>query len=61
MNDNSDTNIGVDGCCDGCSCNNDTIVNYSVNGKAFETFTLDDEIIITVKIGVEKKKENKED
>jgi hypothetical protein len=60
-NDNNDRHIDMDGANNGSFSDSTNLFSYYINGKSFESITTDDEIIITVNIGVEEKKENKKD
>ena len=61
MNDNSDSDTRGSGCCIGKSRNFGNVYYYTIDGKAFEAISADEEVTIAITIGIENKKEDKED
>ena len=61
MNDNTDTDTRSSGNIDSRTRNIGDVYYYTIDGKAFETISSDEEVVFAITIGIKNKKEDKED
>ena len=61
MNDNTDTDTRSSGSVNSRTRRIGDVYYYTIDGKAFETVSSDEEAVIAITIGIKNKKEDKED